>query len=659
MHSTLFFVASLALLALCVCAPADQDVIQHIPLKPEQTPSVTGKEDAVSGASGKVAGASEHVPQRARRDVAGQESDLLPAINDVDVSPFGETSQLEGRGRIRVLPAYLVTSLSVLETTNEQGVSNITVLEVNQKTPEDENAELVTKRDINTEDNNMSDLNDDNKEIFEAAESSNLVSDSYEGISPVHDFKEKLVGNSKGLNEKFLLTSPHNALKHLDNSILKATKNVTQSPEMNENLYQISKDIVSAILSKLEIQDKITRITREALEAPGKNKGITAIETRRILDYISRTLSGHILSITRASTEPELHRLVYGLAQIAAEVSIVSALKDTTYPAALSKKQSVDLSLRRKRAISSGSENALGTPPPTATVAISNTNPNKSTSNTTDTLSVKQLASPYSILFKNDKKPVHVLSTKQNKALSTKGFLNQTALDLDNKEQENNNTDPILIQKSINGTHYVKESQTLDTQELTAPGLIDDWMDNKETVYKPINPEVVADMEIDQPEFDDDVTGNEKRTKQKQERLEVKAKKAILYAGDVAYLTAASVVALRRALTASIEVQMSVKYAKNGMSNHQELMMNLAKTAAQQAGKQAKSATSKSLACERVIKLALKYAAQSNGANLNHVANRIVMDTLSLATLAKSMAFVSSDIAINSLYQATDVKPPT
>lgn len=143
------------------------------------------------------------------------------------------------------------------------------------------------------------------------------------------------------------------------------------------------------------------------------------------------------------------------------------------------------------------------------------------------------------------------------------------------------------------------------------------------------------------------------------DRLEAKAKKAILFAGDVAYLTAASVVAMRRALTASIEVQMSVRYAKNGMSNHQELMMNLAKTAAQQAGKEAKSAGSKSLACERVIKLALKYTAQSHGAKLNHVANRIIMDSLSLATLAKSMAYVSSDIAINSLYQATDVKPPT
>ncbi|PZC77883.1 hypothetical protein B5X24_HaOG202764 [Helicoverpa armigera] len=106
MHSTLFIVASLALLALCVCAPADQDVIQHIPQKAEQTPSVIGKNAAESGASGKAAGASEHVA-RARRDVAGQESDLLPASNDVDVSPFGETSQLEGRSRIRVLPAYL------------------------------------------------------------------------------------------------------------------------------------------------------------------------------------------------------------------------------------------------------------------------------------------------------------------------------------------------------------------------------------------------------------------------------------------------------------------------------------------------------------------------------------------------------------------------
>ncbi|CAH0590241.1 unnamed protein product [Chrysodeixis includens] len=420
--------------------------------------------------------------------------------------------------------------------------------------------------------------------------------------------------------------------------------------------------MVSAILSKLEIQDKITRVTREALEAPGRNKGITAIETRRILDYISRTLSGHILSITRASTEPELHRLVYGLAQIAAEVSIVSALKDTTYASALSKKQSVDLNLRKKRSVSSTSNNVLVTTAPEVSVTtvynaiLNKTSPLKAV-NTTAPSSV--FLSPYSVISRNEKKPVHLVPNNKQAQGQTKGFLNQTVLDMENKEQETNETDPILLDKSINGTHYMRaDTQTLDTQELSAPGLIDDWMDTKENIYKPsLNPDVVADIEIDQPEFEEEI-GNEKRTKQKLERLEVKAKKAILYAGDVAYLTAASVVALRRALTASIEVQMSVRYAKNGMSNHQELMMNLAKTAAQQAGKEAKSATSKSLACERVIKLALKYTAQSHGANLNHVANRIVMDTLSLATLAKSMAFVSSDIAINSLYQATDVKQP-
>ncbi|KAJ8717917.1 hypothetical protein PYW07_005847 [Mythimna separata] len=106
MHSTLFIVASLTLLVLCASAPAEQDVIQHIPQRVEQTPSVTGRDAVESGASGKAAGASDH-EARARRDVAGQESDLLPAANDVDVSPFGEVSQLEGRGRIRVLPAYL------------------------------------------------------------------------------------------------------------------------------------------------------------------------------------------------------------------------------------------------------------------------------------------------------------------------------------------------------------------------------------------------------------------------------------------------------------------------------------------------------------------------------------------------------------------------
>lgn len=491
------------------------------------------------------------------------------------------------------------------------------------------------------------------------------VSRTYAGISPVHDMKEKVL-NTKSFGERFLFNSPHKALKHLDTSLLKATKNVTQNPDMDETLYKISKDMVSAILSKLEIQDEITRITKEALEAPGRNKGITAIETRRILDYISRTLSGHILTITRASTDPELHRLVYGLAQIAAEVSIVSALKDTTYTKALSKKQSVDLSLRKKRSIASASDKVTVTPspPPSSTTIFNillNKLPKMPDVNNTLIPKLDNLISPFSVISRNSKTPVHVLKGKGSFLIGKpKVFLNQTVLDMENMYSDNA-TNAIMAEK-FNGSHYEyipPDVPTLDTQELTAPGLIDDWVDPKDNMYKPsLNPDVAADIEIDQPEFEDDA-GNEKRAKQKIERLEMKAKKAIMYAGDVAYLTASSVVALRRALTASIEVQMSVKYAKNGMSNHQDLMMNLAKTAAQQAGKEAKSATSKSLACERVIKLALKYTAQSHGANLNHVANRIVMDTLSLATLAKSMAFVSSDIAINSLYQATDLKPPS
>ncbi|KOB74345.1 Uncharacterized protein OBRU01_09576 [Operophtera brumata] len=590
MHSTFFIVASLALLAACACAPAAEEVIQHIP-KQEPTPSATGKENAESGASVKGTGASEIV--RHRRD-AGQEADLLPSVDDVDASPFGESSQLAGRGRIRII---------------------------------------------------------------------SLVS---AGISPFHDLKEKY--SSKIFGDKLVLNSPHNVLKHLDDTILKGTKNVTQNPQMEETLYQISKDLVSAILSKIEMQDKITRITREALEASGKNKGVTAIETRRILDYISRTLSGHILTVTKASTEPELHRLVYGLSQIAAEVSIVSALKDITYAIALSKKQSVDLSLRKKRSIVSIPEVNLPTTQPTLknttiyNVILNKTiNPNKDRK-TSVVVGSKKSSIPitqFSVISKNEKKSVHVLNSKQADTISVKGFLNKTALEIENNNEELNDTGAIVLQKTINGTHYEKvENQSQDTHELNAQELTDDWVDTKENVYKPaINPDVIAEMEIDRTEIEDDVA-NEKKVKQKLERLEVKAKKAILYAGDVAYLTASSVVALRRALTASIEVQMSVKYAKNGMSNHQDLMMNLAKTAAQQAGKEAKTAGSKALACERVIKLALKYTAQSQGAELNHVANRIVMDTLSLATLAKSMAFVSSDIAINSLYQATDIRPP-
>lgn len=482
------------------------------------------------------------------------------------------------------------------------------------------------------------------------------------GISPVHDLKNQF--NTKFASERFLLKSPLNNLKKFDNSILRATKNITESTQMEETLYQISKDLVTAILSKLEIQDKITRITREALDAPGKNKGITAIETRRILDYISRTLSGHILSTTRASTEPELHRLVYGLAQIAAEVSIVSALKDSTYATALSKKQSVDLSLRKKRDIPTTTE-ASTTPTsydgPTILSILKKPISSSKIENATlipKENNVYMSNTPYAVISGRDKAPYRILDLHHKPYQAIKGFLNQTVLDNEKPEEFNNETEVIILDKAINTTHYVtSDSQTYNKETPNTGELLDDWGDSKGHTFA-INSDVIAEMEFDQPEIDDEVA-KEKKEKQKMERLEIKAKKAILYAGDVAYLTAASVVAMRRALTASIEVQMSVKFAKNGMSNHQDLMMSLAKTAAQQAGKEAKSATSKSLSCERVIKLAVKYTAQSQGAKLNHVANRIIMDTLSLATLAKSMAFVSSDIAINSLYQATDIKPPS
>lgn len=107
MRTMFFVVASLALLAACACAP-EGEVIQHIPPKAEETPSAIGKDGVASPAVGDAAGSSKpiHVA-RTRRDLAGQESDLLPSANDGDASVFGESSNLDGRGRIKVLPAYL------------------------------------------------------------------------------------------------------------------------------------------------------------------------------------------------------------------------------------------------------------------------------------------------------------------------------------------------------------------------------------------------------------------------------------------------------------------------------------------------------------------------------------------------------------------------
>lgn len=65
----------------------------------------SGKDGANSGAVD--AESSEPKELRARRSIGGQESDLLPSANDVDAAPFGAPSAFEGRGRIRVLPAFL------------------------------------------------------------------------------------------------------------------------------------------------------------------------------------------------------------------------------------------------------------------------------------------------------------------------------------------------------------------------------------------------------------------------------------------------------------------------------------------------------------------------------------------------------------------------
>lgn len=434
---------------------------------------------------------------------------------------------------------------------------------------------------------------------------------------------------------------------------------------MDETLYQISRNLVSSILSILEIQEKITRITKEALDASGKNKRITAIETRRILDYISRTLSNNILLVIRDSTESELHHLVYGFAQIATETSIISALKDTTFATALSKKQAIDLSLRKKRSVKKESldiSNKVTTQVPSLYNVILNKS-DEILTNKTNTVAVLTGIpipdSPYSVINRGKSKSIEILHGKGSYEISQKGFLNKTSLDMENEEIKQinsmNTSTSIILDNKLNSSKTGPVS--LDVIEASAPVLLDDWADHGDGIRKEMHSDIAAEMELDQDEISDELK-NQKRAKLKLERLEAKAKKAILYSGDVAYLAAASLVAMRRALTASNEVQMSVMLAKTGMSNHQDLMMNLAKTAAQQVGKEAKIATSKSLSCERMLKLALKYTSQSHGAVLNHVANRVVMSTFSLSTLAKSMAYVSSDIAINSLYMATDVKPP-
>lgn len=88
MRSTFFIVVSMAVLGVCLCESSN---------KTKSVPAISAHSTAEKGI--------EHL--RARRAIAEQESDLLPSSDDVDASTFGETSQIEGRGRIRVLPAFL------------------------------------------------------------------------------------------------------------------------------------------------------------------------------------------------------------------------------------------------------------------------------------------------------------------------------------------------------------------------------------------------------------------------------------------------------------------------------------------------------------------------------------------------------------------------
>lgn len=67
---------------------------------------VSGKDGANSGAVDEESSEPKEL-LRHRRSMGGQESDLLPSGSDVDAAPFGAPSALEGRGRIRVLPAFL------------------------------------------------------------------------------------------------------------------------------------------------------------------------------------------------------------------------------------------------------------------------------------------------------------------------------------------------------------------------------------------------------------------------------------------------------------------------------------------------------------------------------------------------------------------------
>lgn len=106
MQCTTYLIALAALLAVCACAP-QEGAIEKIPR--EHIPSATKDENVGSGAGAKVSGVGEvgKDVSRVRRDVGGQESDLLPSVGDVDASPFGGPAQVVGHGRIRVLPAFL------------------------------------------------------------------------------------------------------------------------------------------------------------------------------------------------------------------------------------------------------------------------------------------------------------------------------------------------------------------------------------------------------------------------------------------------------------------------------------------------------------------------------------------------------------------------
>ncbi|GBP92673.1 hypothetical protein EVAR_63955_1 [Eumeta japonica] len=369
----------------------------------------------------------------------------------------------------------------------------------------------------------------------------------------------------------------------------------------------LSEDLVKSIVSIFKIQETITKVSANAVYEFQHVRNGTYFDVPKIFDSVSKSISRNLIKFTGTTPDSKLHRVIFGMARVAAEISIIAVLKETSYAMVLDKIGATDWSLRKRRSYSENTEERM--------------------------------------FFNNDEvNESDLISMVPNDASGQAGK-NITHIDL----QRRNEKSEFLYRNETDMPNYKKLIEDILRARLDSDP------------YSINNPETIVPSIIDNEKYHD--VKNESRKKMHEEsnknlpddkKLETTAKNAILYSGDIAHLAAETLIALRRVLVASIAVNISLGTEKTRPINLQEHLTSVIRSAAHEASKEARKAAKAANACVRTAKQAIKFTANAHDANLGPLANTILMNTLPLTSLSKSLSYVASDIAMDSLYSATD-----